>query len=190
LLVNGLKDCADTSFLGIIKDMKNDLEEKIKFAVEKYDCVFISGGSSIGERDYMEEIIGNIGEIVYHGFLVKPGKPLLLGRSGKVPIIGYPGHPLPVMIHLNLIGIPVLKKLGGDNNFYPKSEKAILRDPIFSVPGRVDLIMGYKQDDFVIALLSKSDYILSAVKAEFIIKIPEDREVILEGEEVEIFFWD
>ncbi|MGC8482724.1 MAG: molybdopterin molybdotransferase MoeA [Thermodesulfobium sp.] len=190
LLVNGLKDYADTIFLGVIKDMKNELESKIKFAVENYDCVFVSGGSSIGERDYIEEIIGNIGEIIYHGFLVKPGKPLLLGRSGKVPIIGYPGHPLPVMVHLNLIGLPVLKKLGGDNDFYPKSERAILRDPIFSVPGRVDLIMGYKQDDLVVPLLSKSDYISSAVKAEFIIKIPEDREIILEGEEVEIFLWD
>jgi molybdopterin molybdotransferase len=190
LIVNGIETFAEPIFLGVVKDNRKDLEEKFKYAIKNCDCIFISGGSSIGERDYVEEVIKSFGEVIYHGFLVKPGKPLLLGRNGNMPIIGFPGHPLPVMIYLNLVGIPILKKLGGDRNFYPKSDKGILRDPIFSVPGRVDLIMGYKENDLVVPLLSKSDYISSATKSELIIKIPEDREIVLEGEEVEIFLWE
>ncbi|WP_108309062.1 molybdopterin molybdotransferase MoeA [Thermodesulfobium acidiphilum] len=190
LIVNGIKNYAEALFFGIVKDSKKDLEEKFEYALENCDCIFISGGSSVGERDYIEEVIKNFGEIIHHGFLVKPGKPLLLGKKNNIPIIGFPGHPLPVMIHLNLVGISVLKKLGGDKNCYPKSDKGILGEPVFSVPGRVDLVMGYRKNNFIIPLLSKSDYISLATKSEFIIKIPEDREIILEGEEVEIYLWD
>ncbi|AEE14593.1 molybdenum cofactor synthesis domain protein [Thermodesulfobium narugense DSM 14796] len=190
LIANGIGKYAEAFFLGVVKDSKKDLEEKFEYAIENCDCIFISGGSSVGERDYIEEVIKNFGEVIYHGFLVKPGKPLLLGKRNNIPIIGFPGHPLPVMIHLNLVGIPVLKKLGGDKNYYPKSNKGILGDPVFSIPGRVDLIMGYRKDNLIIPLLSKSDYISLAAKSEFIIKIPEDREIILEGEEVEIYLWD
>src|SRR5205814_6231127 len=57
------------------------------------DMIIFSGGSSVGERDLIVDLIGRRGEVVFHGIAVKPGKPTLFAMIDRVPFFGMPGNP-------------------------------------------------------------------------------------------------
>ncbi|MEK6631123.1 MAG: molybdenum cofactor synthesis domain-containing protein [Acidobacteriota bacterium] len=57
------------------------------------DVVLFSGGSSVGERDLILDVVEQMGEVLFHGIAVKPGKPTLFGVIGGKPVFGMPGYP-------------------------------------------------------------------------------------------------
>ena len=98
---------------GIVIDDEALLSEKVHKAVAECDAVLLSGGSSVGVKDAACRIIESIGELLMHGIAIKPGKPTILGKAGKKPLVGLPGHPVAAYFITKLFVLPLLAKLMG-----------------------------------------------------------------------------
>ena len=98
---------------GIIADDEARLRETLRRALSDCDAVLVSGGSSVGEKDAAERVIGGMGELLLHGVAVKPGKPTMIGRVGGKPVVGLPGHPAAASFAARLFALPLLDRLTG-----------------------------------------------------------------------------
>ena len=109
-----LKDYgAEPVNFGIVTDDEKLLKEKTAAAAENCDAVILSGGSSAGVKDAACRIIGEWGELLFHGIAIKPGKPTILGKIGNKPLIGLPGHPVAALFVAKLFVLPLLAQLEG-----------------------------------------------------------------------------
>ena len=79
---------------GIVPDDPDLIRDALEEAVAENDLVILSAGSSAGTRDFSRDAVGALGEIVFHGIAVRPGKPVLLGNVGGKPVLGMPGYPV------------------------------------------------------------------------------------------------
>ncbi len=75
------------------------------------DMVVISGGSSVGERDYMFELLSKMGDVLFYGLNIKPGKPTLFARIQNKPVLALPGYPTSCIIVAYLLLKPALRKM-------------------------------------------------------------------------------
>jgi putative molybdopterin biosynthesis protein len=119
----------------IVQDDPELIRETLKKAVRENDLVLISAGSSAGTRDFTEGVIRSIGELIFHGVAVKPGKPVMLGRVDKKPVLGLPGYPLAAQTVLREFAAPLLESWGfAPAPKYPvtvKLAQALTSDPGF-----------------------------------------------------------
>jgi molybdenum cofactor synthesis domain-containing protein len=98
--------------LGICGDEKSLLQAKIMQAL-KYDVILISGGSSVGEKDYVPDIINEIGKpgIIIRGVAMKPGSPTSLAVANGKPVIVLPGYPVSAFVAFYTFGQPLIYKI-------------------------------------------------------------------------------
>ena len=75
------------------------------------DVLVFSGGSSVGERDLILDVIAARGEVIFHGVAVKPGKPTVFGRIGATPVIGMPGYPTSCLSNGYMLLVPMLRRM-------------------------------------------------------------------------------
>jgi molybdopterin molybdotransferase len=95
--------------LGICRDEKSLIRAKIMQAL-KFDIILISGGSSVGEKDYVPGLINEIGKpgIIVSGVAMKPGSPTCLGVANGKPVIVLPGYPVSAFVAFYTFGRPLL----------------------------------------------------------------------------------
>ena len=98
---------------GIVVDNEALLSEKVHKAVLECDAVLLSGGSSVGVKDAACRIIESMGKLLLHGIAIKPGKPTILGKAGRKPLVGLPGHPVAAYFITKLFVLPLLSRLMG-----------------------------------------------------------------------------
>ena len=98
---------------GIVIDDETLLSETVHRAVEQCDAVLLSGGSSVGVKDAACRIIESMGALLLHGIAIKPGKPTILGKAGRKPLVGLPGHPVAAYFITKLFVLPLLSRLMG-----------------------------------------------------------------------------
>jgi molybdenum cofactor synthesis domain-containing protein len=96
----------------------DDTEEAVKRAIETaseegFDAVAISGGSSVGERDLLAGALSGTGGMLFHGVQIKPGKPFLFGRAGKLLVFGIPGYPAACLTVGYLFLAPAVRRMAG-----------------------------------------------------------------------------
>lgn len=98
--------------LGICKDEKKIIEKKVKKGLQN-DLLVITGGSSVGERDFVPKILKNLGKpgVIVKGVAMKPGSPVTLGMIRKTPIIVCPGFPVSSFFAFFLFGTALLKQM-------------------------------------------------------------------------------
>jgi len=135
-------DCK-ISDMGIVKDNEKDLNEIITKSVADNDVTLISGGSSAGARDFTYKIISELeqGEVLFHGLMISPGKPVILGRAGQKVIIGLPGHPVSLTVVMRFLVLPLINRLKGLVNWKPEpSGKVSLNEKVSSKPGREEFV--------------------------------------------------
>lgn len=75
------------------------------------DMVVVSGGSSVGQKDYMHELLSSMGQILFHGLNVKPGKPTLFAMVHGKPVLALPGYPTSCLLNAYLLLKPAVHKL-------------------------------------------------------------------------------
>lgn len=179
--------------MGIVKDNYEKIKDLVSKAYESSDIVLITGGTSAGIKDMTAQIINELGKpgIIFHGVSIKPGKPLIAGICNGKPVFGLPGHPVAVYICFEFFVKPVIEKMLGINDkFYKTKVKAILNRSLFSQAGRRDFVRVHLEEKngklFASPLLSKSGLIMTLVKANGILCIPEDLLGFEKGEEVEV----
>jgi molybdopterin molybdotransferase len=184
------------SFLGIAKDLFNDLKEKIDLGLRESDMVVITGGSSVGTLDLTREVLQSLPgtEILAHGISIRPGKPTLLADIQGKPFLGLPGHPVSAIVIFHFFGKPLLKILSGLSReaiWHQIKVKAKASRNIPSVPGREDYVrVKLEERDgrlWAHPIFGKSGAIAHLVHANGLIRIGMNEEGLEEGEEAEVF---
>jgi molybdopterin molybdotransferase len=97
--------------LGIIGDNLEEIRAKITEALNNSDFVVFSGGSSVGEKDLITEVVEELGIVLFHGVKVKPGKPTLFAIVNDKPVFGMPGYPTSSLLNSYLFIAPALRKM-------------------------------------------------------------------------------
>ncbi len=183
--------CAVTR-LGIVRDNYHDFLAILAKAVAASRLVVISGGSSVGARDYTVKAIGALGApgVLIHGIAVKPGRPTVFGMVGAVPVFGLPGHPVAAMTVCGQLVRPAIRSLLGETAVEPWSVPAVISRSVASAPGRDDFINvrlarsggRYTADP----ILGKSGLISTIAQADGVVHIPADKSGLYSGETVEV----
>jgi len=96
----------------IVPDDPDLIRGTLRHAVKDNDLVIISAGSSAGTRDFTESVIRSLGELIFHGVAVRPGKPVMLGKVEGKPVLGLPGYPLAAQTTLREFAAPLLESWG------------------------------------------------------------------------------
>lgn len=170
-------------------DIVTDSPEKIKEAITanlNADMLVISGGTSVGKRDYVPEIVKSLGDLLVHGVGISPGKPTALGIIKGKPVVCMPGYPVAGMVALYWFARPALRKLGN----LPDEERIVHAVLDEKIPSRI----GYKtiarvklNNGRAVPLAVSGAGILSSVsKADGFVIIPPNVEGYARGEEVEV----
>lgn len=181
---------------GIVEDDFEKLRNIVKEAAGESDIVLITGGSSVGTKDYTSRVIDELGDpgVLFHGVTIKPGKPLIGGIVNGVPVFGLPGHPAAITVSFETFVEPLLLKISGEkaDPLIPsrRTVRACFSRNLSSSPGREEHIrVSIEQKDGVllaVPILGKSALVKTLVKADGIVIIPMHTSGIYEGEEVEV----
>ena len=175
--------------LGIVPDREELLREAVEKALETCDCVVLSGGSSVGEKDAACRVMASLGEVLCHGVAMKPGKPTLLGKAGGKPILGLPGHPVAALFTAKLFLIPLLARLEG-RTWAERTVSARLAQTVPANHGRAQytgVTLEEKPDGlWAVPIWGKSGLITTLAGADGFFCVPRDREGIPAGESVEV----
>jgi len=185
---------ADPVTFGIVRDDFDDLFKKCTLALDKSDMVLISGGSSVGTRDFTIEVLTAFphAQILVHGISISPGKPTILARSHHQAIWGLPGQVVSAMVVFEVVVKPFIEQISGLSLKYKKDFKlpARLSRNISSSQGRADYIrVRLNQKNGVLwaePILGKSGLINTMVKADGLIEIGVNTEGLDRGAEVEV----
>ncbi|MFY9434787.1 MAG: gephyrin-like molybdotransferase Glp [Bacillota bacterium] len=176
---------------GIVRDEYEVMREVFAKAHAESDMVIVSGGSSIGERDFTRQAIQSLGEpgILVHGAAIKPGKPTILAVAEGKPVFGLPGHPMSCLVVFNLFCAPAIARwMGATLDRLEISARLGANVP--SIAGREDFVSVKlrEQDGEVWAepIFSKSAVISGLVYADGIMRIPLEAEGIEFGERITV----
>ncbi len=179
--------------MGIVPDQKAHLERACREAMDRADCLLLSGGSSVGARDFALEALTSLGgaEILTHGLAVRPGKPTLLARVGSRPVVGLPGHPASALVIFHILVRPLLDKLCGRR--YPRRwirVRARLARNLSSAQGREDYVRVTLQEEggelWARPVLGSSGLIRTLVRADGLVRIDPRSEGLYKEEWVDV----
>jgi len=170
---------------GIVPDEQDAIEAAIREALE-HDIGVFSGGSSVGTRDLFADIVKELGEVLFHGLQVKPGKPTLFGLVEGTPIFGMPGYPTSCLSNAYIFLAPALRKLAGLPPVEPRLVKARMGSRVVSSSGREQFLTVRLEDGVAYPVFKKSGAITSMANADGYIILPVNLDVIEEGEEVTV----
>lgn len=181
---------------GIVNDDPGKLRETVETALKETDMLLISGGSSVGARDYTLDVLESLPDtkILVHGISLSPGKPTILGKSSGKPVWGLPGQVTSAMVVFQVVVRHFLDHLSGMGTMAdPVTVKGSLTRNIASAQGRRDfvrVVIEKKKDEYrVVPVLGKSGLIRTMVKADGLIEIPEDLEGFEKDQSVEVMLF-
>ncbi|MGR8933561.1 MAG: molybdopterin molybdotransferase MoeA [Gammaproteobacteria bacterium] len=182
----------DVADLGLVPDDKALLKRHLSAAAPLYDVIISTGGASIGEADFIQEVLAEIGRVEFWKIAMKPGKPLAFGSIGDCRFFGLPGNPVAVLVTYHQIVAPALRLLAGADSEAPLRLKAICRDGLRKAPGRQEYQRGIfqarEQGGFEVTAANGqgSHQLAAAAAANCYIVLPADNGGVQPGEEVEI----
>lgn len=127
---------------GIVKDDVAALRLAFTKAKTTCDLVITSGGVSVGDADYVKDVLKELGNVGFWKVAIKPGKPFAFGKLGNALFCGLPGNPVSSYVTFQQLVIPVLKKLTAQSQSMPLILKARATSNIRKRPGRADFQRG------------------------------------------------
>jgi len=134
--------------MGVIRDDPKLLEQAFGEAAQCADVVITSGGVSVGEADFVKELLERMGEVVFWKIAMKPGRPLAYGRIGGAHFFGLPGNPVSVMVTFYQFVRDALRILQGERDVEPlPTFRVPLSAPIKKAPGRTEFQRGILSPD-------------------------------------------
>lgn len=104
---------ADIIDMGVVPDRPEALEAALSQAAEVADAIITTGGVSVGEADFVKEILAKLGEVRFWKLNIKPGRPMAFGKLGKAWLFGLPGNPVAVMVSYTQFALDALLRLSG-----------------------------------------------------------------------------
>ncbi len=181
--------------LGIARDKKADLQQKFRMALNA-DVIISSGGVSVGDFDFVKNVMGEIGNAMHFWQVaMRPGKPLAFGSIEGVPLFGLPGNPVSAMVSFEQFVRPSLLKMQGHKKIFRQTIKAVCNDEFQKSPGFRHFIRAVvkKEKDQYVAITTGdqgSGILKSMVAANGLIVMGENETKLKRGMEVTVQLLD
>ncbi len=143
----------DSTFAGTVPDDYETTKKMLLQAYEKYNVVFTTGGVSVGERDYVADIIAEAGELIFHRVAIRPGKPIAVGVVNCTPVFALPGKPTGAFAALEMVVRSYFTEIPRAARQYIINEDIVIQEKGFNYILFVKLIqntartMGYESSD-------------------------------------------
>jgi molybdopterin molybdotransferase len=172
--------CYRTVDLGVIGDDRRQLEAVLSRAARSYDVIITTGGASVGEADFITQVLERVGEVHLWKIAMKPGKPLAFGKIGKTFFFGLPGNPVSVAVTFQQMVEPALKRLAGLAPGSALRFRATCTHPLKKEPGRLEFQRGVLTQDahgefLVAAALGQGSHMLGSMsQSNCYIVLPAD----------------
>lgn len=186
--------------LGIARDTIDDLTVKVREGLDA-DMLVTSAGVSRGDFDVVKDVLAREGEVGFWTVRMRPGKPLAFGvlhgpNGREVPHLGLPGNPVSSMVSFELFGRPAIFTMLGRSDWERPRVRAIIEDRIANDDGRrfyARCIVRTGSDGRYRASLTGpqgSGILTSMSAANGLAILPEDRQLALPGDELEVMMLD
>lgn len=120
---------AEAHRLGVARDTVESLREKLTEAIN-YDIILTSGGVSVGDFDYVKDIMQEQGQMNFWRINMRPGKPVAFGHISGIPLLGLPGNPVSSAVTFTLFGLPLLRKMLGHSRLVKPQIDVIVEDGV------------------------------------------------------------
>jgi molybdopterin molybdotransferase len=169
-------------------DDLRELTEAVLDAASE-DVLVFSGGSSVGERDLIMDVLQRSGEVLFHGIAVKPGKPTVFGRVSGRPVLGMPGYPTSCLSNAYMLLVPMLRRMARLPEYRPRTLRAPLSRRIVSTTGRHQFYTVRIVDGAAVPAFKASGDITSMSLADGYIEISPQTDIVEAGEMVEVKFF-
>ena len=188
----------EARYRDVVTDDPDALREAIDADLDA-DVVVTTGGSSVGERDLLPEVVDDLGEVLVHGVALKPGHPVCLGRAEGTPIVSLPGYPVACIVNAAQFLRPAMKVAAGATAEPFPTRRATLGRKVASEPGvrtfaRVSMSDEDGDDDALPSATptraSGSGILSSVALADGWVVVPEPREGLDAGEVVDVEIWE
>ena len=181
---------AEAQVYPIVPDKFDQIKAMVAKAAAECDMVILNAGSSAGREDFSVKVIRELGQVLYHGIAMKPGKPAILGCRGAKPILGVPGYPVSGIIVIEELLKPLvdhwLKAPAAPRQY----ATATLTRPVVSGLKYQEFVrvrMGYVGDKLMASPLSRGSGVVSSfMKADGILEVPQGLEGYEAGSEVRV----
>ena len=179
------------AIIDTVPDQRRELEQILSESTQSSDLVITSGGVSMGDFDYIPEVVVRLGgEILFHKVIVKPGKPVLIARIGKSWLIGLPGNPVSVVAGYHLHVRRVIARLMG-KEYHPRTALARLGQDVHFPSNRFGMLGAILEDRHgeiiaIPATRQQSGRLSSVSQINGFIMIAEDVQSIPAGETAEV----
>ena len=181
---------AEAKVYPIVPDQFEKIKSAVAVAAAECDMVLLNAGSSAGREDYSARVIRELGEVLYHGIAIKPGKPAILGCKEYVPVLGVPGYPVSGIIVIEELLKPLIDhwlKMPSENRRYANATltRAVVSGLKYEEFVRVR--MGYVDNKLTASPLSRGSGVVSSfMKADGILEVPQGTEGYESGSEVTV----
>jgi molybdopterin molybdotransferase len=179
--------------MGVVRDVPDELERAFASAAAAADVVITSGGVSVGEADFVKQLLDKLGEVLFWKIAMKPGRPLACGRIGGAHFFGLPGNPVSVMVTFYEFVQDAIRLLQGQRDAAPLPMfKVPLATPIRKAPGRTEFQRGILADDgaggFTVRTTGDqgSGILSSMSRANCFIVLPAEAGNVMAGELVDV----
>jgi molybdopterin molybdotransferase len=179
--------------MGVVRDDPVLIEQAFREAADIADVVITSGGVSVGEADFVKDLLNRLGQVVFWRIAMKPGRPLAYGRIGRAHFFGLPGNPVSVMVTFYQFVRDALYVLMGRDPVLPlPALKAICTSELKKAPGRTEFQRGILTRDasgnWTVRVTGEqgSGILRSMSEANCFIILPTDQGNVTAGATVEV----
>lgn len=182
--------------MGVVPDRPEALEAALREASQVADAIITSGGVSVGEADFVREVLARLGEVRFWKLNIKPGRPMAFGKIGNAWLFGLPGNPVAVMVSYTQFARDALLRLAGLD---PVPERPLVTvvsaNAIKKQPGRREYLRGRIQTvDGKFAVKTEgnqgSGVLRSMSEANCFVVLPEDCAGVQPGDPVQVELFD
>ena len=171
-------------------DSFDEVKKAILDAAENYDVIMTTGGTAISKGDVVLDVVDDVGDILFHGVAIRPGKPFGAGIVNNKMIFTLSGQPVAAMSQFDIFARKYLFEMQGRSfDFNIVKRTSILKIP--SQLGRTDFIRAFSDDDYAKHVLNRgSGIIRSMVEANSYIIIDENDEGYQKDDLVDVVFFN
>ena len=166
--------------LPITADSVEELSAALDAALA-HDVIVFSGGSSVGERDLILDVLHRRGTVHFHGIALKPGKPTVFGTIEGKPIFGMPGYPTSCLSNAYMLLVPFLRRIARLPPWKPQTVDVPITRRVVSTTGRHQFYTVRIVDGSAEPAFKASGDITSMANADGYIEIPAQTDVVEAG---------
>jgi molybdopterin molybdotransferase len=178
--------------LGVVRDDPKELKNAFEKAAGKADVVITTGGVSVGEADFVKQLMAQLGEVLFWKIAMRPGRPMAFGRIGNAFLFGLPGNPVAVMVTFyQFVRDALLHLSGRSDDFAVPLLKVTAADKIRKVAGRTEYQRGVvfqEKGEWKVRITGQqgSGVLRSMAEANCFIVLEHERGAVAAGEQVSV----